>query len=97
MQSDRLAHQADRQKYIKGEHVHTIFHNEQEQFSIAKIKIHETNEHYKYKEIVAKGYFPHLQDGTVYYFYGDLKKHPSMDGNTISMHMKRLFRIRSKA
>lgn len=76
MQSDRLAHQADRQKYIKGEHVHTIFHNEQEQFSIAKIKIHETNEHYKYKEIVAKGYFPHLQDGTVYYFYGDLKKHP---------------------
>src|SRR5699024_2112715 len=76
MQSDRSAHQADRQKYIKGEHVHTIFHNEQEQFSIAKIKIHETNEHYKYKEIVAKGYFPHLQDGTVYYFYGDLKKHP---------------------
>ena len=37
--------------------LHTIFHNELEHFSIAKIKVIETNEAYEEKEIVVKGYF----------------------------------------
>src|SRR5690625_3458859 len=63
-------------KFIKGELVYTIFHNEAEHFSIAKIKIHDTNEDYDESEIVGKGYFSNLQEGTVYYFYGHLEKHP---------------------
>lgn len=61
--------------YIRGELLYTIFHNKDAHFSIAKIKIHKTNENYKEKEIVVKGYFAKLQDGTVYTFQGEFEKH----------------------
>lgn len=62
--------------YIKGELLYTIFHNEKEHFSISKIKVEDTNENYKEKEITAKGYFSNLQEQTTYYFYGVFEKHP---------------------
>ncbi|HLR41384.1 MAG TPA: ATP-dependent RecD-like DNA helicase [Virgibacillus sp.] len=62
--------------YIKGELLYTIFHNENEHFSIAKIKILDTNEDYQEKDIVAKGYFTNLQEETAYSFYGQFEKHP---------------------
>ncbi|GAB4073350.1 ATP-dependent RecD-like DNA helicase [Barrientosiimonas marina] len=62
--------------YIKGELLHTIFRNEQENFSIAKIKVLATNEDYQEKDIVIKGYFSDLQDSAAYYFYGDFERHP---------------------
>ena len=52
--------------YIKGEIMFTIFENTEEHFSIAKIKIHDTNESYTEKDIVGKGYFSNLQPGVVY-------------------------------
>lgn len=61
--------------YIKGELLYTIFHNEAEHFSIAKVKVLETNEDYKENEVVAKGYFSNLQEQTTYNFYGDFEKH----------------------
>ncbi|WP_217586800.1 SF1B family DNA helicase RecD2 [Lentibacillus saliphilus] len=63
------------QGFIKGELLHTIFVNDSEQFAIVKLKIHETNEAYKEKEIVAKGYLPQLNEGTLYFFYGALQQH----------------------
>lgn len=65
----------EEQGYIKGELLYTIFHNETEHFSIAKIKVLATNEDYKEKEVVAKGYFSNLQEQTTYNFYGDFEKH----------------------
>ncbi|MBP1968757.1 exodeoxyribonuclease V alpha subunit [Virgibacillus natechei] len=62
--------------YIKGKLLYTIFHNEKEHFSISKIKVEDTNENYKEKEITAKGYFSNLQEQTTYYFYGVFEKHP---------------------
>ncbi|MGM8364670.1 SF1B family DNA helicase RecD2 [Virgibacillus sp. W0181] len=61
--------------FIRGELLYTIFHNTEEHFSIAKIKIHQTNEDFKEKEVVVKGYFSKLQDGTVYTFMGEFEKH----------------------
>lgn len=61
--------------FIKGEILYTIYHNETEHFSIAKIKVHESDEEVKEKEIVAKGYFSKLQEQTTYYFYGTFEKH----------------------
>lgn len=63
------------QGYIKGELLYMIFQNESEHFSIAKIKVHDTNENYKEKDIVIKGYFTNLQDSTVYRFFGAFEKH----------------------
>src|SRR5690625_103343 len=63
------------QLFIKGEVIFTIYENVNEHFSIAKIKIHDTNEDYKEKEIVAKGHFIKLQNGVVYQFFGQLVSH----------------------
>ncbi|WP_343752686.1 SF1B family DNA helicase RecD2 [Lentibacillus halophilus] len=61
--------------FIKGELLYTIFRNEQEYFTIAKIKIHETDEDYHENEIVIKGYLADLQESTIYSFYGTMEYH----------------------
>ncbi|ASK63103.1 ATP-dependent RecD-like DNA helicase [Virgibacillus phasianinus] len=65
----------DIQKYIKGELLYTIFHNDAEHFSIAKIKVLDTNEELHDKEIVVKGYFSNLQETKDYIFYGQMERH----------------------
>src|SRR5690625_302005 len=62
--------------YIQGELLYTIFQNESEHFTIAKFKLIATNEDYKEKEFIGKGYFSNLQDGTTYSFYGEFETHP---------------------
>lgn len=64
------------QNYIRGEIVFTIYENSTDHFTIAKIKIHDTNEDYNEKDIVGKGHFINLQQGVVYEFYGQLISHP---------------------
>jgi exodeoxyribonuclease V alpha subunit len=61
--------------YIKGELLYTIFRNESENFVIAKVKILDTNEDYREKDIILKGYFHQLQEQMAYYFYGIFEKH----------------------
>ncbi|WP_430785087.1 SF1B family DNA helicase RecD2 [Virgibacillus flavescens] len=63
------------QKYIKGELLYTIFQNTTEHFSIAKIRVIETNEAIKDKEIVVKGYFSNLQESKNYVFHGQMERH----------------------
>ncbi|MBU5593549.1 ATP-dependent RecD-like DNA helicase [Amphibacillus sp. MSJ-3] len=62
-------------KYIKGELIYTIYSNPTEHFSIAKIKVLETDEAYEEPDIVVKGYFSELLPGEVYLFNGDLVEH----------------------
>ncbi|WP_077625026.1 SF1B family DNA helicase RecD2 [Sediminibacillus massiliensis] len=61
--------------YIKGELLHTIFFNEEEHFSIARIKILDTNESVDQKDMVVKGYLSKLEEGEVYVFYGEFEEH----------------------
>src|SRR5690625_756617 len=76
MELEQLTELEER-RYIKGEILFTIYENEADQFTIAKIKIHDTNEEYEEKEIVGKGYFANLQPGIIYQFFGSLDRHPS--------------------
>lgn len=62
-------------RYIKGELIHTIFSNQQEYFSIAKIKVLDTNEPISESEIVVKGYFNELSVGEPYIFQGQFVEH----------------------
>src|SRR5699024_10859548 len=73
MVTDKQSHQDN--GYIKGELLYTIFHNEQENFSIAKIKVLDTNEDYREKDIVIKGHFSGLQETAAYFFYGRFERH----------------------
>ncbi|KAB8127306.1 ATP-dependent RecD-like DNA helicase [Gracilibacillus oryzae] len=65
----------DQKNFIKGEMIHTIFENKNEHFSIAKIKVIETNQQLDEQEIVVKGYFRRLDPGETYEFYGRLVEH----------------------
>src|SRR5690625_1070965 len=76
MLSEDLSNDNEEQKYIQGELLYTIFRNESEHFTIAKFKVIATNEDFKEKEIVGKGYFSNLQEGTTYSFFGEFETHP---------------------
>ncbi|AIE60847.1 ATP-dependent RecD-like DNA helicase [Bacillus methanolicus] len=67
---------ADDQKYIKGKHLVTIFHNDQNLYTVLRIRVEETNENYEEKEAVITGYFPRLHEHETYTFFGQMKEHP---------------------
>lgn len=71
-----MEEQSKEQGFMVAELLFVIFQNEREHFTIAKFKIIETNENYEEKEIVGKGYFSNLQEGTPYSFYGHFENHP---------------------
>lgn len=62
--------------FVLGRPVVSIFHNPQNLFSIAKVKIQETNTTYTEKEIIVSGYFPKLSLEEQYRFTGAVKNHP---------------------
>lgn len=62
--------------FVLGRPVVSIFHNPQNLFSIAKVKIQETNTTYTEKEIIVSGYFPKLSLEEQYRFTGTVKNHP---------------------
>ncbi|TGB04216.1 ATP-dependent RecD-like DNA helicase [Halobacillus salinus] len=61
--------------YVKGELSRMIFHNESEHFSIASIRVKETNEDFHEKTLVIKGHFSPLEEGETYIFHGQFQKH----------------------
>src|SRR5690625_2537722 len=75
MEKHRPQKNEQQKGYIRGELLYTIFQNEKENFSIAKLKVIDTNESYEEKEIVGKGYFINLQEGMQYTFYGTFQHH----------------------
>ncbi|WP_066173558.1 SF1B family DNA helicase RecD2 [Bacillus marinisedimentorum] len=66
----------EEKKYIKGKLIVMIFHNEQNLYSVARIRIKETNENYDEKEVVVTGNFPRLHEEEMYTFFGNFKEHP---------------------
>ncbi|WP_053219170.1 SF1B family DNA helicase RecD2 [Virgibacillus senegalensis] len=75
--------------YVKGELIHHIFVNEEEHFSIARIKVLETNESFKEKDMVIKGYFSRLNEGEIYIFQGTFEQHKKFGLQYQVNHFKR--------
>ncbi|PLT30896.1 SF1B family DNA helicase RecD2 [Peribacillus deserti] len=63
-------------KYMKGRHLVTIFHNEQNLYSVVRIRLDDTNLNYEEKEAVVTGYFPRIHEHETYIFFGQMKDHP---------------------
>jgi exodeoxyribonuclease V alpha subunit len=63
-------------KYVKGRHLVTIFHNEQNLYSVIRIRVDETNHDYDDKEAVITGYLPKMNEEETYTYYGNFKEHP---------------------
>lgn len=62
--------------FVSGRPIVSIFHNEDNLYSILKVKIKSTNTTYTNKEGIIVGYFPKLSTDESYTFYGQLKNHP---------------------
>jgi exodeoxyribonuclease V alpha subunit len=63
-------------KFVRGRHLVTIFHNEQNLYTVLRIRVEETNEQYDDKEAVITGYFPRIHEQETYTFFGEFKDHP---------------------
>lgn len=67
---------AEEKMFMKGRHLVTIFHNEDNMYSVVRIRLDETNLNYEEKEAVVTGYFPRIHEHETYIFYGEMKEHP---------------------
>jgi exodeoxyribonuclease V alpha subunit len=79
----------DEKKFVKGSVLTTIFHNENNLYTVARVRIDETNETYSDKEIVVNGYFPRLFENETYIFYGYLKDHPKFGMQFFAEHYRK--------
>jgi exodeoxyribonuclease V alpha subunit len=66
----------ENERYVKGLVKVVIFHNEQNLYSVLKVRVHETSENIEDKEITVTGYFPLLHEDDTYTFFGTFKNHP---------------------
>jgi len=79
----------DQGKFMKGKHLVTIFHNEQNLYTVLRIRVEETNESYEDKEAVITGYFPKVHEQETYIFYGELKDHPKFGQQFHATHYRK--------
>jgi exodeoxyribonuclease V alpha subunit len=80
---------AEQGKYIKGKPIVTIFHNEQNLYTVLRIRVEETNEEYEDKEAVITGYFPMIHEQEQYIFYGEMKDHPKFGMQFHATHFRK--------
>lgn len=83
---DLFAQQA---KFMKGQPIVTIFHNEQNLYTVLRIRLEETNEDYDDKEAVITGYFPKIHEHENYMFFGELKDHPKFGLQFHATHFRK--------
>jgi len=62
--------------FIKGKLLHEVFHNPENMYTVARIRIQEATEAVDEKEMVVVGNLPQLVEGELYTFWGQLKNHP---------------------
>ncbi|HHY20963.1 MAG TPA: ATP-dependent RecD-like DNA helicase [Bacilli bacterium] len=62
--------------YIKGEIIHLIFHNEENFYTVALVKVLETTEPLEEKKITVVGTLPNVDLQEIFLFHGQLIKHP---------------------
>ncbi len=86
---ETLALFSENEKYIKGRHLVTIFHNEQNFYSVVRVRVEETNEDNKDKEAIITGYFPKIHEQETYTFYGQFKDHPKFGVQFHAKHFKK--------
>jgi exodeoxyribonuclease V alpha subunit len=62
--------------YIKGSVIHIVFRNEENFYTVALVRIAQTNEELKDKKITVVGMLPKLEEDETFLFFGQLIDHP---------------------
>jgi exodeoxyribonuclease V alpha subunit len=88
-QQDSMKLFGDEEIYIKGRHLVTIFHNEDNLYTVVRIRVDETNHSYEEKEAVITGHFPRIHEEETYVFYGRFQEHPKFGMQFNAKHFKK--------
>ncbi|MEH7119030.1 ATP-dependent RecD-like DNA helicase [Neobacillus vireti] len=80
---------AEQGKFVKGRPIVTIFHNEQNLYTVLRIRVDETNDQYDDKEAVVTGYFPKIHEQETYVFFGEFKEHPKFGVQFHTNHFRK--------
>ncbi|WP_172251987.1 SF1B family DNA helicase RecD2 [Bacillus haikouensis] len=88
-QQDSMKLFGDEEIYIKGRHLVTIFHNEENLYNVVRIRVDETNHAYEEKEAVITGHFPRIHEEETYVFYGRFQEHPKFGMQFHANHFKK--------
>lgn len=80
---------AEQGKFVKGRPIVTIFHNEQNLYTVLRIRVDETNDQYDDKEAVVTGYFPKIHEQETYVFFGEFKEHPKFGVQFHTQHFRK--------
>lgn len=86
---ERITNQFSEENFIKGRHLITIFHNEQNLYSVIRVKVEETNISLEGKEVVITGHFPKIHEQEIYTFYGQMVNHPKFGLQFQAHHFKK--------
>jgi exodeoxyribonuclease V alpha subunit len=81
----------DEASFIKGTCVATIFHNEENFYSVIRVRVEETNEACEEQEVVVTGYFPKMNEQDTYIFYGKFHNHPRFGRQYVVEHFRKQF------
>ncbi|MEW9500526.1 SF1B family DNA helicase RecD2 [Jeotgalibacillus marinus] len=79
----------EEEPYIKGRHIVTIFHNEDNMYSVVRVRVEETNTTNEEKEAVVTGHFPKMQEEDTYVFHGNFKEHPRFGMQFLATRFKK--------
>ena len=58
-------------------------------YTVLRIRVEETNEHYEDKEAVVTGYFPRIHEQETYIFFGEFKEHPKFGMQFHASHFRK--------
>ncbi|MFB4211936.1 ATP-dependent RecD-like DNA helicase [Shouchella sp. JSM 1781072] len=64
------------ERYMKGQVTHVLFRNEENDYTVATVKIEKTNEQIEAKKTTIVGHLPELELEETYSFFGQVTEHP---------------------
>jgi exodeoxyribonuclease V alpha subunit len=88
-QQDSLRLFGEEEVFVKGRHLVTIFHNEENLYTVVRIRVDDTNDTYDEKEAVVTGNFPRIHEEETYTFYGKFQEHPKFGLQFHAKHFKK--------
>jgi len=80
---------AEKENFVKGRKIATIFRNGENFYSVLKISVDETDSDFPDKEVVVTGYLPPMQDDEIYSFYGRFQNHPKYGLQFVSSRFRK--------
>jgi len=79
----------EEKSFVKGVIQHIVFQNEENFYTVLKVKISETNDSFDDKTITVTGYFPLLNKEDMYTFFGQKKTHPKFGLQFYAEHFQK--------